>query len=75
MMYPSGGGKKHWLLIVDEVTDYTHSFFLKKKSDMIKIMLIWIKTLLKKYHIKIKKMRLDNSGENRMIQAKLINKT
>ena len=27
-------------------------------------------TLLKKYHIKIKKFRLDNSGENRMLQAK-----
>ena len=36
MMYPSAGGKKHWLLIVDEATDYTHSFFLKKISDMIK---------------------------------------
>ena len=70
MMYPSLGGRKHWLLIVDEATDYTHSFFLKKKSDMTEIMLIWIKNLLKKYHIKIKKIRLDNSGENRMLQAK-----
>ena len=67
MMYPSAGGKKHWPLIVDEATDYTHSFFLKKKCDMIEIMLIWIKALLKKYHIKIKKIRLDNSGENRML--------
>ena len=40
MMYPSAGGKKHWLLIVDEATDYTHSFFFKKKSDMIETMLI-----------------------------------
>ena len=40
MMYPSAGGKKHWLLIVDEATDHTHSYFLKKKSDMIEFMLI-----------------------------------
>ena len=53
MMYPGAGGKKHWLLIVDEATDYTHRFFSKKKSDMIKIMLIWIKTLFKKYHIRL----------------------
>ena len=70
MMYPSAGGKKHWLLIVDEATDSTHSSFLKKKSDMIEIMLIWTTNLFKKYHIGIKKIRLDNSGENRMLQAK-----
>ena len=34
MIPPSAGGKKHWLLIMDESTDYTHSFFLKKKSDI-----------------------------------------
>ena len=27
MIYPSAGGKKHLLLIVDEATDYVHSFF------------------------------------------------
>ena len=32
MIDPSAGGKKDWLLIVDEATDYTQSFFLKKKS-------------------------------------------
>ena len=74
IMYPSAGGKKYWLLIVDEATDYTHSFFLKKKSDMIEIILIWIRNLFKRYHIRIKKIRLDNSGENRMLQANLINK-
>ena len=70
MMYPSAGGKKHWLLIVDEATDYTHSIFLKKKSAMIKIMLIWITNLFKKYHIRIKKIRFYNSGEDRILQAK-----
>ena len=68
-MHPGAGGKKHWLLIVDEATDYTHSILLKKSSDMIEITLIWIKNLFRKHHIKIKKIWLDNSGEKRMLQA------
>ena len=70
MTYPSAGGKKHWLLIVDEATDYAHSLFLKKKNDMIETMLMWVKNLFMKQHIRIKKIRLDNSGENRMFQTK-----
>ena len=58
IMYPSAGGKKHWLLIVDEATDYSHSIFLMDQN------------LGKKHHIYIKKIKLDNSGENRMLQAK-----
>ena len=27
----SRGGNKHWLITVDEFSDYTHSFFLKKE--------------------------------------------
>ena len=46
IMHPSAGKNEHWLLIVDEATDSTHSFLLNKKCDMIKIMLIWIKTLV-----------------------------
>ena len=65
----SRGGNRPWLVVVDEFSDYTHSFFLKRKSDQIQIMLIWIRTLLsKKYNIEIKRIRLDNSGENRSLQ-------
>ena len=31
MIHPSAGGKKHWLLIVDEATDYMNSIFLEEK--------------------------------------------
>ena len=31
IMHPRAGGRKHWLLIVDEATDYAHSIFLKQK--------------------------------------------
>ena len=74
MIHPSSGGKKHWLLIVDEATDYTHSFFLEKKSDLGETMIMWIKNLFTKYHIRFKKIRLDNSGENNCFKQKSINK-
>ena len=64
----SRGGNKHWLVIVDEFSDYAHSFFLKKKSDQIKILPIWIKGIAKKHRIEIKRIRLDNSGENKSLQ-------
>ena len=67
MIHPSAGGKKHWLIIVDEATDYTHNSFLEKKSDLVKIMILWIKTIFMNYHIRIKKIILDNSGENRIL--------
>ena len=62
------GGNRHWLIVVDEFSDCTHSFLLKRKSDQIQIMLIWIRSLSKKHYIEIKRIRLDNSGENRSLQ-------
>ena len=64
----SRGGNRHWLIVVDEFSDCTHSFFLKRKSDQIQIMLIWTRILSKKHNIEIKRIRLDNSGENRSLQ-------
>ena len=64
----SRGGNRHWLIVVDEFSDCTHSFFLKRKSDQIQIMLIWIRSLSKKHNIEIKRIRLDNSGESRSLQ-------
>ena len=64
----SRGGNRHWLIVVDEFSDCTHSFLLNKKSDQLKIMPMCIKGLQKKYNIEIKRIRLDNSGENRSLQ-------
>ena len=64
----SRGGNRCWLIVVDEFSDCTHIFFLKRKSDQIQILLIWIRSLSKKHNIKIKRIRLDNSGENRNLQ-------
>ena len=54
--------------MVDEFSDCTHSLFLKRKSDQIRIMFIWIRILSKKHNIEVKRIRLDNSGENRSLQ-------
>ena len=64
----SRGGNRHWLVVVDEFSDYTHSFFLKRKSDQTQIMLIWIRRMSKKHNIEIKRIKLDNSDENRSLQ-------
>ena len=64
----SRGGNRHWLIMVDEFSDCTNRFFLNRKSDQIKIMPMWIKGLSNKYKIEIKRIRLDNSGENKCLQ-------
>ena len=64
--HESMGGKRHWLIVVDEFSDCSHSFFLKRKSDQIVVIPIWIKGLKAKYEIDVKYIRLDNSGENRI---------
>ena len=52
--HESMGGKRHWLIVVDEFSDCSHSFFLKIKSDQIEMFPIWIKELKAKYGIDIK---------------------
>ena len=43
-------------------------FFLRKKSDQMVVIPIWIKGLNSKHGIVVKNIRLDNSGENRSLQ-------
>ena len=62
------GGNRHWLIEGDEFSDCSHSSFLSKKSDLIKMIPMWIKGLSRKYGIEIKRIRLDNSGEYRSLQ-------
>ena len=56
----SRGGNRHWLIVVDEFSDCSHSIFLNKKSDQIKKMFMWIGGFSEKYKIEI----IDHSGEN-----------
>ena len=66
--HESMGGKRHWLIAVDEFSDCSHSLFLKRKSDQIVMIPLWIKGLKAKYGIDVKYIRLDNSGGNRSLQ-------
>ena len=43
--HESMGGKRHWLIVVDEFSDCSHSFFLKRKSDQIELLPVWMKEL------------------------------
>ena len=43
--HESISGKRHWLIVVDEFSDCSHSFFWKRKSDQIELFPIWIKEL------------------------------
>ena len=62
------GGKRHWLIVVDEFGDCSHSFLLKRKSDQIELLPVWIKELKAKYGTDIKYIWLDNSVESRSLQ-------
>ena len=64
----SRGGNRHWLITLDEFSDCSHSFFMSKKSDQIKMIPMRIKQMSRKYGNEIKRIRLDNSGENRCLQ-------
>ena len=62
------GGKHHWLLVVDDCTDMTWSFFLKKKTKTSEKIISLIKDLKSKYEIVVKIVRCDNAGENLALQ-------
>ena len=68
--HESMGGKRYWLIAVDEFSDCSHRFFLKRKSDQTVIIPIWIKGLSNKFGIVVERIGLDNSGENRSLQRK-----
>ena len=72
--HESRGGNRHWLIAVDEFSDCSHSFSLKKKSGQIAMIPKWIMVLSSKYGIEVKRIRLDNSGENRSLQKSVTNK-
>lgn len=65
----SAGGKKHWLLVVDEATDMKFSIFMKKKSHLPGEMM----KLLEELRVKgkpVRFIRLDNAGENKSFQER-----
>ena len=62
------GGKKHWLLVLDDCTDLAWGYFLKSKSDLNDEILALIKELKPKFGITVKYIRCDNAGENKALE-------
>ena len=61
---PTFGGKKHWLFVIDDSSNYIWSFFLKEKLDLAGVMLGLIKLLKNKYNLEVQYLFCDNAGEN-----------
>ena len=64
----SYGGKKFWLLVLDDCTDKAWSFFLKHKDDQVEELIAHIKELKSKYGKVVKYIRCDNAGENILLE-------
>ena len=54
-------GKRHWLIVVDEFSDYSHSFFLRKKNFQTVVIPTWIKGLNTKYGIVVKNIIVEKT--------------
>ena len=65
--HSSIAGNKYWLLIVDDATDMTWSFFMKNKSDLPERLVNFIYNM-KERGTPVQKIRLDNAGENYALQ-------
>jgi hypothetical protein len=62
--FPSFGGSKFWLLLMDDVTSKTDSFFLNEKSWLAALAVSHIRKPQKEGY-NVKSIQLDNAGENR----------
>ena len=57
MKQASGGGSKHWILLVDRATDFKISWFVKKKSDQIEVVSKYISNLKASNNIQVKELK------------------
>jgi hypothetical protein len=60
-------GTKFWLLVVDDKSDKSWSFFLKNNSDQGENMLTFLKQMVKD-KTPVSWIRADNAGENQTLQ-------
>ena len=68
MMNASYGGAKNWLLVVDELSGYCWSYFLKSKDETVNVVVPLLKDLRERLNLKIRFIRCDNSGENKSLR-------
>jgi hypothetical protein len=70
--HKSLGGKQFWLVIVDDATSFTWSYFLVKKSDTTQAMLSFL-NMIYSVGVTVKYIRCDNAGENLSLHKELKN--
>ena len=68
MRKPCMGGRKHWVMMVDEATKYKKSFFLKKKNEQVEPIIDRIMASKARHKIQLKIIRCDNAGENKVLE-------
>ena len=61
---PTFGGKHHWLLVIDNCSNYCWSLFLREKSDLAQTMLGLINTLKIKFHLQVQCFHCIDVGKN-----------
>ena len=61
------GGRRYWLLVIDQYTSMKWSFFLKSKDEQASVLTNFVKDML--HHVKIERWKFDNAGENKTTQA------
>ncbi len=66
----SYGGKKFWLLVLDNCTDRAQSFFLRHKDDQVEVLVEHIKELKSKCGKVVKYIRCNNAGENILFEKR-----
>jgi hypothetical protein len=67
----SFGGAKFWLLVVDDKTDYSWSYFLKRKSETKDKICALVMELKNKNGFNVLFIRCDNAGENKVTRDEL----
>ena len=61
---PTLGSKHHWLLVIDDCSDYLWSFFLKEKSDSVETMLGLVNNLKIILNLQMQYLHCNNAGKN-----------
>ena len=54
LLTPSLGGKKHWLLVIEDSTDFSRIYFLKEKLELKNVMMLLMKDIKAMYGINVK---------------------
>ena len=68
------GGKRHWLLCLDDQSDIVYIFLSHKGMLMIELV-YFVKMLYVGFDIKVRAVRCDNAGENKDFDKRLSMKT